>query len=471
MIRFVLALVSLLSPAPAVAVAADSPAGFAAKAVIALQGDGPYFQLTLPIQVHFAAHSPDLRDLRVFNGHGEAVPFSLIREQAGAERTEQQVALKWFPIYATDATPNVPSQIRVERRPDGTVVSVLDGNPQDAGGRKLRGYLLDTSLVKGANLKLALDWDPAVTGFQQLSVEGSDDLRTWRTWDGSAQLARLEFNGEHVERKDIDLAGGHASWLRLTWQVPAEAPALTAAVLTAGSSIDRPAGFIWSDPAAPSRTESGAFEWDYPWPIAIERLKIALPEINVLAPSVILARDERTPRTEWRTLSRTVLYRLLIGGKEWQQQDVSVNTAPVRAIRLVPDARGGGIGGGAPMLAVGVTAQTLVFLARGPGPFTLAVGADDAKLAGLTPATLMPGYGSPNAPPISSAALGPLTGTASGFGSESEQLAGGWQSILLWGVLLLGVGAIGVMAFRLLRQNGGAREPEAPGDPRGADPD
>jgi hypothetical protein len=110
------------------------------------------------------------------------------------------------------------------------------------------------------------------------------------------------------------------------------------------------------------------------------------------------------------------------------------------------------------MMSVGVTAQQLLFLARGSGPFTLAIGKDDTKPANLTPATLMPGYGSTNAPPISVAQLGPLIGSAGqsssagGLGATREAPSGGWQSILLWGVLLLGIGAIGFMAVRLLRQ-------------------
>lgn len=452
MIRFPLTVACLLLPT--LAAAAESPADFQAKAAIELQGDGPFYQLALPIAAHFAAHSPDLQDLRVFNGEGEAVPFALIREQMRTEQAEQRIALKWFPLYAADATPAALNQVRIERKADGTIVSVVDGNAQGSGTQKLRGYLLDTGDAKGSARKLELDWDPAVTGFQQLSVEASDDLQSWRVWERSAQLARLEFNGERIERKQIDLPGGHAAYLRLTWHQPAEVPALTAAALTVGSATARPAGFVWSEAAAPTRSDARGYEWDFPRPIAIERLKIALPQVNVLTPVEIATRDERASRTEWRVLTRTVLYRLQIAGQEWQQQDVSLVTSPVRTIRLMPDARSGGLGSGAPMLSVGVTAQQLIFLARGSGPFTLAIGKDDAKPAGLTPATLMPGYGSSGAPPISSAELGPLSASTPGgaLGAAAEMPTGGWQSLILWGVLLLGIGAIGFMAVRLLHQ-------------------
>jgi len=451
-IRIPFAVACLLLTVPAAA--AEASADFQASATIELQGDGPFYEVSLPIAAHFAAHSPELRDLRVFNGQGEAVPFALIRDQARTEQAEQRIALKWFPLYAADATPASLGQVRIERRADGTIVSVVEGNAQGSTPQKLRGYVLDAGEAKGSERKLELDWDPAVTGFQQLSVEASDDLQSWRVWERSAQLARLEFNGEHIERKQIDLPGGHAAYLRLTWHQPADVPALTAAVLTVGSATARPAGFAWSEAAAPTRSDARGYEWDFPRAIAIERLKIVLPQVNVLTPVEISARDERAPRTEWHVVTRTVLYRLLIAGQEWQQQDVSLVTSPVRTVRLVPDARGGGLGSGAPMLSVGVTAEQLVFLARGSGPFTLAIGKDDAKPAGLTPATLVPGYGSTKAPPISSAELGPLAGStpAGALGAAAETPKGGWQSLLLWSVLLLGVGSIGLMAVRLLRQ-------------------
>ena len=41
---------------------------------------------------------------------------------------------------------------------------------------------------------------------------------------------------------------------------------------------------------------------------------------------------------------------------------------------------------------------------------------------------------------------------AAGLGGTTEIPAGGWQSLALWAVLLLGIGAIGFMAVRLLRQ-------------------
>jgi hypothetical protein len=441
-----MACAALLLPALA---AGETPADFAGHAPIELAGDGPYFRLTLPIAVHLAAHSPSLDDVRVFDGTGAAVPFSLIRDRARTERAEQQTPVRWFPLDTADATPDALRGVKIERRADGTIVSVLDGEPPAGAVPKRRGYLLDTSQTAGSAVRLELDWDPSVSGFQQLSVDASDDLQSWRRWADAAQLARLDYNGEHVERREITLPGGHAGYLRLTWAVPEEAPMLTAALLVTSSAAARPAALVWTAPAPPDLTDPKFYEWHYARPIPIERLQLALPAVNVLAPIEIASRDDAESPPVWHVLARSVVYRLAIGGQEWLQQELTLPGTPVSALRLTADPRSGGFGG-VPSLSAAVTAQDLVFLARGAGPFTLAVGRDDAQPAGLAPATLMPGYGTATAPPIAAAQLGPLTSRAA---AGPERQSESWQGIVLWGVLLLGVGMVGVLAAQLLRQS------------------
>lgn len=446
--------VCLMLGAAAVAAPADSLQAFRSRTPIALQGEGPYYQLTLPLEAQLGSHFPDLRDLRVFNGQGEMVPFSLIRGQSRADAAVLRTPLTWFPLYAPD-TPGAVPDILVVRRPDGTVVSVSGGDAKDPGRQKLRGYVLDLSHGKDPPRKLELDWDPAVTGFQQLSVDASDDLQTWRPWQRSARLARLEFGGQHLERREIELPGVHADYIRLTWDSPQEAPPLTSAILTTSTSTYRPAPFLWSDGTAPTRSGGGDYQWDFPQPLAIERIRIGVPEVNVLTPAEISGRTGTQANAPWQVLTSTVLYRLQIDGKELQQLEVGIPGLPVTAIRLKSDPRSGGLGAGTPTLAYGMTSHQLLFLARGSPPFMLAEGNDQAAAADLSPPTLVPGWGTSTAPPISAAALDstaldqatpPIPAPAAKSGLPD------WKTMVLWAVLLTGVAAIAAMALHLLRQ-------------------
>jgi hypothetical protein len=439
------------------AAAAESPGDFAARAPIEIEGGGPYYQFALPFEAHWTARFPDMRDLRVFNGQGETVPFSIIRERPRSEQTVEDVAVAWFPIYGSDSASSTVPEVRVERRSDGTLVSVTGSEHRDDGAPKLRGYLLDLSQTKNPARRLTLDWDRAATGFQELTVEASDDLEHWQTWRSDVQLARLEFNGQHVERRAIDLADRHAGYLRLIWRSPLVAPSLTAAMLTTASATSHPAPFVWSAPLAPAQASDGDYEWRFPEPLEPERIKFALPQANVLAPVELWSKEDDQARTQWRYLAGTVLYRLDVEGREWDQDEITLFPAPMKLLKLKVDTRsGGGLGSGAPTLSLGLTARQVLFLARGSGPFTLALGNAQAKAADLSAGTLVPGYGTGSAPPISPAKLGPLAGLAAEAAEASPPpglaLALNWKTVTLWAILLTGIVSIGAMALYLLRQ-------------------
>jgi hypothetical protein len=356
----------------------------------------------------------------------------------------------WFPLYASAAGRDAVPEIQVERRADGTVVSVTNGASGAPGAGKLRGYLLDLSQSRNPARRLTLDWDPAVTGFQEVLVEASHDLQHWEIWSRSAQLARLDYNGQRIERRDIDLPGRHAAYVRLTWRDPDIAPPLTAAAVIA--TADRPAPLVWSAALAPSVSSADAYEWRFPAPLAPERARISLPQANVLAPAELWGESDDQAAGPGRLRARTVLYRLEVQGRVWESDDIALAGPPLRAIKLKLDARGGGLGG-APMLALGLAARQVLFLARGAGPFVLAIGDASAEPAALPPATLIPGYGGAGAPPISPAALGAIaTPALAAPSSAAPALAFDWKTATLWAILLAGIAGIAAMALYLLRQ-------------------
>lgn len=444
------------TPIAVLAAAGEQPTEFEARAPLTLVGKGPYYQLTLPFEAYLAAQSPELRDLRVFNAQGEAVPFATIGKQRHSESDLERSQIAWFPLYGASAAPDFIPEIRVERRADGAVVSVSGSESGATGSPKLRGYLLDASQNKHAMRALELDWDSSVAGFQQLSVEASDDLQHWHTWVGSAQLARLEYNGERIERNRIELFAGRADYLRLMWREPSVAPTLKS--VTLATSNERPAPLAWSAAIEPHRSGANEYEWELPRRLPAERLRIALPAGNVLAPVEVWGRDDARGHSQWRLLTRTVLYRLQTDAQEWQQDEVSLSGQLIRSLKIKVDARSGGLGSEMPTVAIGLTPREVVFLARGDEPFLLALGNPQANAADLPLTTLIPAYKTASAPPISSATLGPLgmmqLGSAARAGSSPD---GGpfhfdWRKAVLWAILLMGVATVAAMALYLLRQ-------------------
>ncbi|MBN0610237.1 DUF3999 family protein, partial [Pseudomonas aeruginosa] len=94
------------------------------------------------MSVQLSAAHADLRDLRVFDAEGEALPYALV---AGSERqasTPHEAEVRLFPLRGTSAADATQPNLRVQRNTSGTIVEVL---PENAGpaAETLRGWLID----------------------------------------------------------------------------------------------------------------------------------------------------------------------------------------------------------------------------------------------------------------------------------------------------------------------------------------
>ena len=97
------------------------------------------------------------------------------------------------------------------------------------------------------------------------------------------------------------------------------------------------------------------------------------------------------------------------------------------------------------------------FLARGEPPFSLALGNASARAANLPLSTLIPDY---KAERLTTLGLAKVDGEVA-FTSPAVvavvDAATNWKKLGLWAVLLLGVAALGAMAYSLLRKPPAAR--------------
>ena len=89
--------------------ASEKPHDYRHGAALQLAGEGPWYRLELPPALHFTARHADLRDLRIFNGEGEALAYALTLGTAQAAEQRQQVAVKWFPLMGDAAAPGAPA--------------------------------------------------------------------------------------------------------------------------------------------------------------------------------------------------------------------------------------------------------------------------------------------------------------------------------------------------------------------------
>ncbi|KPA92371.1 Protein of unknown function (DUF3999) [Pseudomonas asplenii] len=429
--------------------AQEKPADFSTIVPLALSGEGPWYRLELPLTLQAQARQAELNDVRVFNSAGEPQAYALLQEQAQSSQQRSQTDVKWFPLYSSADAPQAAPSVRVQSTTSGTLVEVTPSSQLEAGEEVLRGWLLDASAIKAPLQQLVLDWTSERDGFQRFSIEASDDLQHWQPW-GEGQVARLSFADERIEQREVSLPGQSARYLRLLWRSPQSAPVLNAAQLVSSTSSLSASPLAWSQPLAGSTAKSGEYTWTLPTAMNLEQVRIELAQPNSLAPVSLYGR--RSGNEAWQTLGSGLLYRLTQGGQDVLQDTLELSGYGVAQLKLVVDERGGGLGAKAPALSYAVRPTQLVFLARGNAPFSLALGNATVGAANLPLSTLIPDYSPQRLAGVGKATAGAAQAAAPQAPAVAAAPTTDWKKIGLWAVLLLGVAALGGMAFSLLRK-------------------
>ncbi|MGY2443117.1 DUF3999 domain-containing protein [Pseudomonas sp. SDO52101_S400] len=430
--------------------AQDKPADFAAQVPLSVSGAGPWYRLELPLSVQLQARQTDLSDLRVFNAAGEPQAYALARESAQTRDDGRLNAVKWFPLYnSADATERAPS-VRVQSTTTGTLVEVQPSSQLEAGEEVLRGWLLDASAIKAPLQQLILDWTSERDGFQRFSIEASDDLQHWQAW-GEGQVARLTFSDERIEQHEVALPGQSARYLRLLWDSPNAAPTLTSAQLKSSDPQNLPLPLVWSPALAGSSSKAGEYTWQLPMGLNVERVQVELKQPNSLAPVTLSGRRETS--LPWQPLSSGLLYRLNQNGQDVVQNELQLYGQTVQQLKLTVDERGGGLGEQAPSVKYAVRATQVIFLARGDGPYSLALGNPTVRTANLPLTTLIPDFKPEKLATLGKATVqGEAVATQTTSATTTATADTNWKKFGLWAVLLLSVLFLAAMAFSLLRK-------------------
>ncbi len=445
----------LLALTPGLTVAAERPADFAYGMPIHTDGKDALYEIEVPPSLYRGVTRADLGDVRVFNGKGEVVPHALRPRETQRVEKAAPVRLPAFPLRGAVGVKADDLQVRIDKRADGAIVSLRsrgEPNPQE---RRLIGYLLDASALKQPIRTLQIGWRGSAEGFVgKISVAVSDDLNAWRMLIRSAALARVNFGGFNLVQNRLDLGGAKHKYLRITWP-KSQAPLESLSVIAEPTAGVVAAPRLWQTiQGSPVAGKTGEFSYDLGGPIPFDRLRVDLPQVNSVARVQILARGKNGE--DWRLRSTAVVYRLRRDDAEVESPEISLSGAGARQLLLRAEQKGGGIGTGVPTIHLGWVPQTLVFTARGKGPFQLAYGNRDAKPAAYGIDALIPGYRT-----AAEFAVKPATlGAAAALGGAARLRDGvDYKKWILWSVLVLGVAVLGLMAYRLSRQVSSSTSP------------
>lgn len=449
--------------------AAQTAQDFAARATVNVPAGTTIARVALPAATIAVMRAPDGGDLRVFNAAGQLLPHALIdaaaQPQTRPDATGQRVPA--LPIHSggeSTATSNSPT-LRIIEGPQRRVIeySAADGagkaGPAPATP-EVRGWLFDMrsndSELRAVELEGAL---PAAT-IVKVTLSASSDLKSWRVLATDAPV--FEFPAAAAAgpaNRRIDLPIGTRlkdQYLRLTWSGAGAAPLPVTALRIVGVGEVAPVAPVLLDLGTPTSGNADAVQWTLPSAYRARALRLATSAANALMPVHISTRARAGE--PWRMVASSVVYRLL-------GADGVANVSPAqplaygleREVRV--EAQPGYKLSGVPLtLALEYPPLHALFVATGPGPFTIASGKAGLTSAALPVATLMPGYkaGDEFALPVlqvqaepGATAIGQPGGAAAPGGSATADWLN--RTTLLWGVLVLAVLVLGGLALSLLR--------------------
>lgn len=433
---------ALLLLALALPAGAEQASDFASGISLGVVSGQPFLRVELPLSVHRQARA-DLADVRVFNGEGEALPFAFSRGEATA-LPSAPVSVPRFPLQAA-AGGSERLEVRIES--DGRLLSLQRST---ASASPASAWLFDLSALREPVQALALEWAPPPADFSAtVRLEGSDNLRDW-AFVADAALLDLRFGGQQLLQRRIAFPATRYHYLRLTGS-SALPPVTASAAEPLPAAAASPERMIEVQ-GAPG-TEPGDYVFDLGARLVATRIGLRLPQANTVAPVTWQVREGK--REVWRDVVRTTVWRLQREGADVESPALETGAVPGRFWRLRVDPRAGGLGAGVPVLRLYWHPTQLVFLARGKPPFTLAFGQRDAHPAQLPLASLLPGYrpGMEASLPLAHAgAVVALGGHNAPPPGQEDRRPPDWKRWLLWGVLLLAVGLLALMARSLLRQ-------------------
>lgn len=441
--------------------ASDTPADYSHAMPLSVSGKNAVVQLRLPQAVYLNARSADLRDLRVFDAGGKVVPFAIRQSSAQSQASRRQLPVTIFPVMQ-GVSSTTRNDFEIKTSADGAVTSISSrhaGPAAGAQGDRLGALVLDLGKAAQAIDALAFALPDGSSNYHaQVELEVSDNLRTWDSLGFSNLSWLVNGEGRALASNRIEFAPRAFRYARMTWQ--AGTPLLFANIVAESPTTTQLPPAMESITIAPA---PGKFKDDifYATPIAIpaRRVNLQFGERSAVLPGVLghyvelpAVKGTSTTRWDFRPRLEATFFQFVQGGAQRKSGDIIIDG--VHALNWV--ARSAGLVQVQPSLRLSWTPDTLVFMAAGPGPYSLNFGRAGATAAQLGIGQVAPGFDAQELLAVEQAVAGQLRVASVKAVDESAAQAAGKAAknrmLMLWGVLLLGVAVLGVMAWKLIGQ-------------------
>jgi Protein of unknown function (DUF3999) len=442
---------SLLAALPALCVAAVPRLDdYASGIAIDVADQRPIVQLSVPDGVYQRVVTDDLSDLRVFNADGVPVPHALCAALANESPTISQESL---PVYRLQDVPGAEDDgTRVEvQTSSGAQISVQGANGASAAERQTSAYVIDARGVSDALRAMQFDWSsPDGASEVRVSIQASDDLDRWRTIVAGSRLLKVESGAQQLRRHRIAIPPTHYEYLRVERVdrgPPLQIDGVIAERVTPAPILE-PMWFA-ANPVAPAEPNTLEFDAGRRAPFTYARLTPSQDNTSMQ----VAIESRADPRATWRVQWTGEVYSILADSERRVSPpaEFAPTNSPHWRVRLT---KAGETFYQSPALELGYRPANLRFLAQGSGPFTLAYGSRRAEPSPARACNTL--LGDLNAPELAQNISDGHAGAVRTLGGEDAFRPLPKQTplrqIVLWTVLVLGVGALVTMALSLLRR-------------------
>lgn len=432
----------------------DRPADYAAHWRIDMPADTALVQLPLTAQVLGQLQTADARDLRIFNADGVAVPLALDRRAAAAPAKLPNPVFIDLPArpMAANAQPagNDGVSVRITDAPNGRVVQ-LDAATTPA--EPMLAALIDARAIDQSIAAVHLDADLPNAQPVRFTLESSSDLQLWRA---RGEVTIYHFDAALSTPARIALADPvlKDQYLRLRWDNAGAAPSGTAVrgvrLEPAAAKAPPPRLALPVTLPAGAAPNAHAIEWRMGFATPLAALNLRAAGGNTLVPVRVLARNAQDQ--PWTLLARHVVFSLTQAGHTQHSAAVELGKPQSwRDWRVEADTGTAGFSA-TPTITAEFAPLSVVFVASGNAPFTLAAGRAAAPVTALALTSLVPPTNPPTNAALPQATLLAAPSNATTPTATATESGTPLRQWLLWGVLIAGVLVLAAMARALLRQ-------------------
>ena len=413
--------------------------------------DEPLYQTTLPKAVYRYSNSDHLQDLVVLNVNNEALPYALVPHNLMHEQqivTEKSKPIVIFPMQQDSVNNVAVTAIQLGNKDNKTSIQMT--SELEATTSKTY-YLFDLGKQHPAFNKLTLDWEGQLGKLITLDILTSDDLKDWQ-YAGEATLLKVSANNETILKNSISFTHGiKAQYLQIKPKDKTETLLLKSASLQFNQVQETSPLIDWQSIPLIQREQTDDFihiEFESPGRYPARYLNIELPQHNTITNVNVHVRNNSDQ--PWRNIKNASVYRLKKDGNHYTNKLIQISETTARYWRLSFSKNNGSIGHDNPTLSLGWLADTLIWNARGSGPYRLQLGDNIKTTNSMNINDLLHPYGNLSLSDLPTANLLLVPGSQE---TNTWESATDHKRLWLWAGLFLGVIALGSMAYSLLKED------------------